>query len=318
MNILVTGATGYVGSRVATRLAARGHSITALARSAGAAEALQRQGYAVQQGSLARPEAWIGAAQAADAVVHTAFDHAGDFFSSVEVERTAVQAVLDALREKVVASGAERAYVGTNGTGILGDTGPGPAAESAPIPSESENSIAARARVEALVRQAARSGVRGATVRLPILVYGHGGSQFVPALIALARAQGTAYYVGDGTNRLSAVHVDDAAEAFVRAVERLESGGVPPGLVFHAAAGAITGRELAGAVAVAAEVDRVESVPANRAADVLGPFLSLFLGMDNRVSSSETRRTLGWEPTGTPLLDDLRTGSYATADQTAL
>ncbi len=58
---------------------------------------------------------------------------------------------------------------------------------------------------------------------------------------------------------------------------------------------------------------RTESVASEDAAGVLGPFLSLFLGMDNVVASNETHRALGWQTGDAPtLLSDLRDGSYRT------
>ena len=317
MRVFLTGSTGYVGARVARLLLGRGHDVVGLVRSDASAEAARAAGLDVVRGDLADPGSpsdpspWPAAARSADAVVHTAFDHGADFFGAVDAERAAVRAVLDALREEV-AGGAARVFVGSNGTGVLGDTGPTPAPEDAPVPSEDENPVARRARVEALAREASGAGVRTAVVRLPVLVHGHGASQFVPALVALARERGAAPYVSDGRNRLSGVHVDDAARAFVAAAEGLASGAVPSGRVFHAAAAEpVTGRALAEAAARAAGVGRTESVAPADAADVLGPFLSLFLGMDNAVASGETRDVLGWTPEGVGLLDDLRTGSYA-------
>jgi UDP-glucose 4-epimerase len=75
MKILVTGATGKVGSRLAKRLAQRGDQVRALVRDpARAADLRQRglSGIALAEGDLLRPESLPPAVRGVDAVVHCA------------------------------------------------------------------------------------------------------------------------------------------------------------------------------------------------------------------------------------------------------
>lgn len=71
MRILVTGATGKQGSRVARHLARRGHHVRAFTRDAGspAARELARLGAEVATGDFAKPETVERAAQGVDAVL---------------------------------------------------------------------------------------------------------------------------------------------------------------------------------------------------------------------------------------------------------
>jgi uncharacterized protein YbjT (DUF2867 family) len=66
--VLVTGATGFIGGQLATRLAASGRQVRCMVRNpAGpAAEALERQGMELRQGDVLAPETMRGAGEGAE------------------------------------------------------------------------------------------------------------------------------------------------------------------------------------------------------------------------------------------------------------
>src|ERR1044071_8638602 len=72
MKILVTGATGKVGSRLAKRLAQRGEHVRALVREPARAADLPRAGIALAQGDLLDAHSLAAAVRGVDAVVHCA------------------------------------------------------------------------------------------------------------------------------------------------------------------------------------------------------------------------------------------------------
>jgi UDP-glucose 4-epimerase len=72
MKILVTGATGKVGSRVALRLAQRGDRVRAFVRDPARAAGLREAGVELAQGDLLEVDSLAAALQGVDVVVHCA------------------------------------------------------------------------------------------------------------------------------------------------------------------------------------------------------------------------------------------------------
>lgn len=72
MNILITGATGKVGSRLAKRLAQRGDQVRALVRDLTRAAALGEARIELAEGDLLKVDSLAAAARGVDAVVHCA------------------------------------------------------------------------------------------------------------------------------------------------------------------------------------------------------------------------------------------------------
>ena len=147
-------------------------------------------------------------------------------------------------------------------------------------------------------------GVRSSIVRLPPTCHGDGDHLFLAALVGNAREKGVSGFIGDGSNRWSAVHRLDAAHLFRLALEK-----APAGSPLHAVA-----EEGVPIRAVAEVIGRhldvpVVSVPADEASEHFG-WLAGFLAADNPVSSALTRELLGWQPIHPGLIDDLDKGHY--------
>jgi nucleoside-diphosphate-sugar epimerase len=126
MQILITGATGKVGSRLARRLAQRGHHIRALVRDqARAAAGLSRERIELVTGDLLDTDSLSSAVRGVDAVVHCAA-----FFRGARPEQA--HAVND-LGTRHLALAARAASVGRfvfTSTGLVyGSTGGRPAGE---------------------------------------------------------------------------------------------------------------------------------------------------------------------------------------------
>src|SRR4051812_21612359 len=158
MRVFLTGATGFIGSRIIPQLHRAGHDVLGMARSDAGAAALSAAGVAVHRGALEDPAALRAGAAQADAVIHTAFDHEfANFVANCEKDRRAIMALGDALR------GSDRPLIITSGTGI-GDAGPGrPALESIFNPDHPNPRIAS----EEAGRSLSQDGVDVRVLRLP-------------------------------------------------------------------------------------------------------------------------------------------------------
>ena len=292
MKVFVTGATGWVGSAVVDELIGAGHQVTGLARSADKAAVLAASGAEVLRGALDDLDVLRDAASAADAVIHTAFNHDfSKFAENCEQDRLAIETLGNALE------GSDRPLLVTSGVALLS---PGQLATEAEtraldpsFPRKSELAAAA------LVAR----GVRASTIRLAPSVHGLGDHGFIPILIGIARQTGVSAYVGDGQNRWPGVYRLDAARLY-RLV--LEHGATE--FAYHAIAD-----EGVPFKAIAEVVGRHLGLPVEeREAGHFGWF-GAFTGLDMAASSARTRSLLGWTPTGPDLLTDIDQPGYFTA-----
>jgi nucleoside-diphosphate-sugar epimerase len=288
MHVFVTGATGWVGSAVVEDLIKAGYQVTGLARSKDKAAKLAETGATVVHGTLDDLVLLRDAASAADAVIHTAFNH--DFSRFVEnahQDRLAIETLGRALE------GSGRALLVTSGVALLA---PGRVATEIDLPS-SDPSYPRKS--EAAARALAERGVRAATIRLAPSVHGLGDHGFIPILIAMARETGVSAYIGDGQNRWPGVHRLDAARLY-RLV--LEKGAQP---AYHAIAD-----EGVAFKAIAEVIGRRLGLPVeSRDREHFGWFAN-FAGADMPASSARTRSELGWTTTEPDLLTDIDQPGY--------
>ena len=208
MKILITGATGYIGSTVATRLQAKGHAVIGLARSDQSAAQLEAKGITVHRGDLLEPQTLTAGAQLVDAVIHTAMPDPTSGIDLAEIAQIALdstQALIKGLADK------NGILIVTSGTGAYGDTGEDLVDEQTPIAAFGPLEKLGIAEQQAL--HGAEQGIRGLVIR-PSLVYGSGGSGPILALINGIKQLGYAGYVPVGDSQLSTVHVEDLADLF--------------------------------------------------------------------------------------------------------
>ncbi|MCP3063672.1 SDR family oxidoreductase [Myxococcus sp. K38C18041901] len=289
MKVFVTGATGWVGSRVVQELLTAGHQVLGLARSEDKAAGLARTGARVLLATLDDLGALADAARQSDAVIHLAFNHDfSRFADNARQDQRAIEVLGEAL------TGTDKPLLVTSGVARLT---PGRVPTEADMPVDHPDYPR---RSESAAMLLAERGVRAATVRLPPSVHGVGDHGFVPFLIQLAREKGVSAYLGEGTNRWSAVHVSDAGRLYRLALEH----GVSE-RTYHAIA-----EEGVALRDIARVIGRRLGVPVEpRGREHFG-WLANFSLADMPASSERTRSVLGWHPSGPALLADIEHPDY--------
>jgi nucleoside-diphosphate-sugar epimerase len=303
MKVLLTGATGYVGRRVAAALRRLGHEVIGTIRDLDSTADLP-EGASAVVGTFEDFANIVAAATSADAVVHTGFprsapaDGLRGMLAAMETESRFLRALVETLE------GSAKPIVVSNGTVFLGDSGDDRLDESRSVIAAHPG--ATRAAATRYVTEA--SGVRGVELRLASFVYGYGRGNFVPILRAHAVRDGWLPYAGDGQTRTSAVHVDAAAMAYVHAIMASSARGV-----YHVASDEEPSMvDLATAVALGCgRACATRSVTANELVEHVGPQLAMFMTTNNRLDARKSRRELGWSHAGYPsMLWDVARGSY--------
>jgi len=295
LRIFLTGATGFIGSRIVPELLAAGHHVLGMTRSDQGAHALASAGADVHRGHLEDLDSLRSGAAKADAVIHTAFDHDfSNFVANCEKDRQAIKAMGSVL------AGSDRPLLITSGTG-MGTAKPGKPATEDVFNTEHPNP---RSASEIAGAEMLAEGVAVSVVRLP-QVHDTVKQGLITPLIAMARAKGVSAYIGEGLNRWPAAHVLDVARLYRLAIEKCE-----PGARYHAVAEeGIRVRDIAQVIGAGLGLPVISISPSD-AADHFG-WLAGFVGMDLLASSAWTREVLEWFPSGPSLLDDLSRMDYS-------
>lgn len=315
MRYFVTGATGFIGSRVVRQLVAAGHRVVALVRDPARAAALETLGASLHRGDITDKESMRAGMAGADGVFHIA----GWYRVGARDVRAAWRTNVDGTRNTLELMGELGIPRGvyTSTIGVFSDTGGQIVDESyRASPGTRWTSVYERTKWVAhyeVAEPLMRAGLPLVIVQ-PALTYGPGDRSLVGQtirlylrrLLPLAPA-GTSYVW---------LHVEDAARAHLLAMERGRPGecyiiggthcSIVEGLEL---AGRITGipaprlrpgrRALGSLAAAAALVERVVPLPQIAASESLRSMSVSYLATD-----AKARRELGYAPR--PLEDGLR------------
>jgi nucleoside-diphosphate-sugar epimerase len=277
MRIFLTGANGYIGGAVASRLIASGHKVRGLVRDAAKAETVAAYGIDAVIGTLDDAALLQAEARAADAVVNTASsDHRG-----------AVETLIAAL------AGSGRPFIHSSGSSIIADLAMGEPSdrifqEGEPITPLADK--AARVAIDRLVLAA--HGI----VICNTMIYGHAlgppaQSVQVPALVRQAKTSGVARYIGRGLNRWSNAHIADVAALYPLAIAR-----APSGTFMYVESGEEALGEILKAIAAKLDLGAAQSWSAEEAIALWGRAMAVYsLGSNSRVRG-KAAAALGWTP----------------------
>jgi nucleoside-diphosphate-sugar epimerase len=211
MDVLVTGATGFLGTHLTMRLLTEGARVRVLARSPARAKDLVAAGAEVVPGEITDASAVRTALNGVGAVYHLAGKlyipgTPDSVYEHIHVEGT--RTLLACAREQPVAP----RLVHCSTTGVLGVTGDTPAREDAPYrPTNAYERTKCTA--EQLVRDVQRDGMPAVIVR-PGLVYGLGDLHLLGFFRSI---QSRLFHpIGRRPVWLHPVYITDMTEAFVR------------------------------------------------------------------------------------------------------
>lgn len=299
MRVFMTGATGFIGAYLIPVLLEAGHQVIGLCRSAESADKLVRVGAEAFPGDLNDLDRLRAGASLGDAVIHAGFDHD---FARVRQHSEADRKVIEALGDALF--GSQRPLIVASGTGLV-ERRPG---ASAVVETDDHASLetAPRAATEEAAAAVLAKNVRVVVVRLS-QVHDPRRQGRIAQHIRLARETGRVAYIGDGQNRLPAVHVSDAARLFALALEHGRAGAR-----YHAVAeDGVPMRDIAEVIGAGLNLP-VESITPEAAPGYFGG-LARLAALDLAASSTLTRQELGWSPTGPDLLTDLRQMAWVAA-----
>ncbi len=306
MRILVTGATGFVGSHLAAALVARGDEVYCLARRPEQAAFLTSLGALVAPGSLEDTASLEAALPGVDLVYHLAgLTAAGSEREFHEVNEGGTQRLIDAIRATLPTL---RRFVHVSSIAAVGPTGFGgrltEETPCRPLTAYGRSKLAG----EMVVRRA--PGLPWTVVRPPV-VYGPRDREML-RLFRIAR-WGVAPVFGMGRQELSLVYVTDLVEGIVRA--GLEATAL--GQTYHLAhPEVVSSRDLVSEIGRAVRGGRaplILPVPASVAAPIVRAIgraaaaagrrtvvsedkLAEFLAPAWGTSVEKAERELGWRP----------------------
>lgn len=205
--VLVTGATGFLGSATVRRLAEGGTKVRALVRSPEKSAFLRTiPNVTVVFGDLTQPDKLRAAAEGCDVVMHTAVAYGTreqQQAINVEGTRNLARAAAEALVER---------FVHVSSMAVYGYRLDHDATEYTPMVPRSHDPYAeTKANAERALQKVAQDTGMVYSVIRPGMIYGPGSGMWTERLFRLARLRPMPF-VGDGRGRAHPVYVDDVID----------------------------------------------------------------------------------------------------------
>lgn len=307
MKVLVTGASGFLGSHVAEQLSAEGHDVVCLVRKSSNTKLLRTlPRVTLAEGAVEDGPSVREAMRGVEGVVHSAGlvkARGPEEFQRINVEGT--QNLLAAARE--IAPNLRR-FVFVSSLAAVG-----PSADGSPVAPDAEpNPVThyGRSKLAAELAVVAEKDRLPVVVIRPPMIYGPRDNESFAFFQSVSRR--FLPYLGDGKNTLSVIYAEDAANACVKAL----SADVPSGRRYFVEDGNVyvwremleeieraLGKKAFVRVSVPFFVLRAAAAMSELSGKAAGKAVMLTRDKVNELSAphwvcdaSETRRELGWTP----------------------
>jgi len=291
MKVVLTGATGFVGSHVLADLYRHGHEVTALVRDDAQADTVAARGATPVVVDLYDRPAVARLLGHADGAIHTASP--GDA-TSADLDSAVVDAVTGAF------AGTGQPYLQISGLWIYGDN----TSITEASPFNAPAMVSWKEPIERRVLGA--TDIRGVVI-VSSVAYGDGGGGIPGLLLGSPRDDaGHLVMLGTGQQHWSTVHAADLADFFRRVLEDESARGrYVIGNGAHP-----TVAELTQAAAVAAGAPGAVPGSDDEARARLGDYFAEVLLLDQGTDAARARAELGWSPSHPSLVDEFRHRSY--------
>jgi nucleoside-diphosphate-sugar epimerase len=294
MRIFIAGATGVLGKKVVTRLIENGHRVSGLSRSKQNETWLREHKAEPCAGNLFDPNQVIELTTGFEAILHLATaiptksrTTLKDWAENDRIRREGSRNLISAALRNHAALYLQQSIVR-----LYGDQQGKWVEESDPIMEHPRGMLESAADMERMAAEAAvKDNLPAATLRFGAF-YSADSVQTRTMLRLLQR--GFFPVIGDGKAFWNNIHVDDAAEAVVHAVEYLEN---PTGEVFNVVDDTpVTYRTLMDFLAERLEAPKPKNMPEFLARIMLGSQLVSTLLDSAKVRNLEAKASLKWQP----------------------
>jgi acetylornithine/succinyldiaminopimelate/putrescine aminotransferase/nucleoside-diphosphate-sugar epimerase len=309
---LITGASGFIGGRLATRLVQEGYSVRCLVRASSDTSQLDRLDVQIAVGDLASRRSLARAVEGCDYVFHCGA-LVSDWATRKEISRTNVAGTRSLLDASLDAS--VQRFIHFSTTDVYGYPD-GAAIDESYAPTRFRNWYAqTKLDAEAEVRHVEQTGALDAVILRPATVYGPGSTDVVGEIARAIRGRNM-LLIDRGRAVAGLCYVDNLMDAALLALHH----DAAPGHAFNVSDGlGVTWKEFTDGLAEGLGCDEVRwSVPYWMAHGIgfslehgyrllrgatglkAPPLLSRqavqVLGNNQDFSSRRARETLGWEP----------------------
>ncbi len=286
MKVFVIGGTGFLGTHLLPKLLKHNHEVTVLTRRQTEASRLETLGIKAVIGDLLEPEPLMARLTPQDAVIFIAMPKVKPGritrkqFRALRRQTTTYVSSAIAIAEK-----ANCPLILTQGANFHTTEGE-VADETWPI--ERFGMARIGEQVDLLISEAVKKGSPPLIFMLPGQIYGPGG--LFKTMYDWMK-EGKFRVIGSGKNYIPRIHVEDCAEAYIKALEKM-----PIGERFIIADDEpCTAREFADFLADRLNVPKPGSVPKFVIRLVLGKLLYETVTMNCRVSNAKAKRLLDLE-----------------------